>query len=197
MGRRGLHVWPQVLLALGVLVGGAWGRALKEPAGFGKAHFGMSPAQVKKLYPSARTLGEENLGATPVFGPLVVRQALDDQEAPGLPKPVLVELRYWKERLWVVIVYYRENSSEQVVGALKRDLGQPATSAADPYWTASNVTVMTDDRQRWYAITDNALSKEAQEAFVAQGQGAQRQETGQQSDRAQPEATTAGGAKSQ
>jgi len=139
----------------------------KQPTGYGKARFGMSPQEVEKLFKGkVRTLGEENLGATPITGPNVVRQVISDQKVPGFDQPTNVELRYWKGKLWVAIIYYGQNSTEQVNQALLKLYGEPTVMAADILWQFPKVMVNTANRERWYAIGDTALSREVQAVFL-------------------------------
>lgn len=167
----------------------------KEPDGFGKAKFGMSPQAVERLYLSIRKLDKENLGASVVYSPLVARQLLTDQSIPGLKKPVRVELRYWKERLWVIIVYWGENGWDDVKAHLVSQLGEPRASVADPFWRGEKVTVTTSVAGRWYALAEKTLSKEAQEAYMEdmrKTEELRRQRLMQQSQPA-AQAATAGG----
>lgn len=137
------------------------------PTGYGKAKFGASPAQVEKLYPGQiKVLGQESLGATPVFSPYIVRQSLSDQKVLGLEKPVTVELRYWKDQLWVVIVYYGANDIKDVNEALRKQYGKPNQTSSDQVWQTDKVLLNTANRERWYAISDNAIAHEAQVAFM-------------------------------
>lgn len=156
--------WQALIAATLLWTTGASGQMpLKiEPEGFGQARFGMSPAEVERLYPRLTTLGRENLGATPVLSPLAVRQLLPPQELQGLSKPVRVELRYWKDRLWTVIVYYGDNSAEDVITVLRKQVGDPGNRDKEPTWRGEKVTVITANRERWYAISDDALSREVQ-----------------------------------
>lgn len=145
-----------------------------EPTGFGKAKFGASPQEVEKLYKGKiKGLGQESLGATPVFSPFVVRQSLSEQKVLGLEQPVTVELRYWKDRLWVVIVYYGQNGTEAVNEALRKEYGKPDQSSGDQIWQGKKVLVNTANRERWYAISDNAIAHEAQLAFMEEMRKAQ------------------------
>lgn len=138
-----------------------------EPTGFEKARFGMSPPEVAKLYEGKiQKLDKEYLGSSPVLSPLVHRQALRDMKLPWLQHPVTVELRYWKDRLWVVIVYYGENSQEEVVEGLRKQYGPPDISGHDAVWRGAKVTVNTANRERWYAIADLELSREVQAVFA-------------------------------
>jgi hypothetical protein len=154
-------------LLLAPPIGGTAAAMENEPAGIGKAKFGMSPAEVEKLYPGAvRTLvGMESLGAAPVGGPYVVRQAFSAHAVEGLPEPTTVELRYWKDQLWVVVVYYGNNSAEVVQEALRKRHGPPDLASNDSLWRGEKVQVNTVNRERWYALADKALSAEAQKLF--------------------------------
>lgn len=163
------HLLP-VLIAATVLFGSSAvaseQRFQNEPDGFGKARFGLSPAEVAKLYPSAKPLDKEFLGATPVFSPFIARQHLTEQKVPGLSKPVSVELRYWKDKLWVVIVYFGDNSAEQVEASLRERFGEPMGTGTGPYWTGEKVSITTAVREKWYSISDNAASAEVRHLFA-------------------------------
>ncbi len=139
-----------------------------EPNGLGKLRFGMTPAQVLRLYPALKKLDQENLGASPVISPLAVRQLLSNQKVPGLKKPVLVELRYWKEKLWVIVVYFGQNPADEVMAALKKQYGEPSTSSREPVWRGKKANVMTNLMPGWYAIADNELSRDAQEVIIGE-----------------------------
>jgi len=152
-----------------------------EPAGLGKLKFGMSPQQVEKLFPGkVRTLDMEHLGATPVKSAYIVRQVLPDQTVAGLPAPTNVELRYWKDKLWVIIVYYGANSNNDVAEGLNKQYGKPTISGQDSIWRGQKVQVNTVMRERWYAIADLALSGEAQKVFAEDMRKAQERLRGQQ-----------------
>ena len=152
-----------------------------EPTGFGKARFGMSPEEVEKLYPGkVRVLGQENLGASPVFSPRVVRQVLPDQKILDLKEPTNVEFRYWDNKLWVVVVYFGQNTVQQVNEALRKEYGKPPAVSADSLWTGTKAVVNTANRDRWYAISDLAISKEAQAAFMEDLRRAAERQRGQQ-----------------
>ena len=161
----GLLIAAGLILSLG---NSHAGEMKTEPSGYGVLRFGSPPEQVERLYPGARRLNSlENLGAVPVTGPAVVRYVLENQKIPGFSKPVRVELRFWKNRLWVVIVYYGENAAEQVVAAVKKQVGDPENRNAEPVWTGKKTTVSMANRERWYALSDNAVSKEVQEDLMS------------------------------
>ncbi len=136
------------------------------PDGFGKAKLGMSPQEVAKLYPELKKLDREVLGATPVFSPFVVRQLIPSVALAGAPHPVPVELRYWKDKLWVIIVYNGQNSDEQMTDAFTALCGKPSADKPGPAWFGEKVSISSAPKQHWYALADNALSKQAQELFA-------------------------------
>jgi hypothetical protein len=89
--------------------------------GYGPAPFGTRWDKAQKIFPKAEIVPEgKNLGAPNVGGPFVHRLYLTDQHVEGLPKPVNVELSFWKKNLWVVLVYWRENTEQDVLAALTR-----------------------------------------------------------------------------
>jgi hypothetical protein len=170
----------RIAAVLFALAAAGWAASLalaefKEPTGLDKLRFGMSPEDVRKQYPGVdvQTLDRENLGAAPINGPNVVRLEVPNQQIKGLKSPVPLELRFWKNRLWVIIVYFRENGAEDVLANLKTTYGDPHLTTRDPYWSGEKVSLMTAMQERWYALTDNALSKEVQEDFIAGLRGRQ------------------------
>jgi len=152
----------------------------KQPKGVGKADFGMSPAQVEKAYKDKfRRLDKEHLGATPVYNPDIVRDLIEDQRLIGLEQPVNIELRFWKDKLWVAIVYYGKNPNEKVNEALRREYGTPDQTGKDAIWKGDKVMVNSANAERWYAVSDVAVSREVQAAFMKDFQQAQQRAQGQ------------------
>ena len=177
------------LLLLSCLVTPALAATPKQPTGYGKARFGMTPAEVEKLYKGqVRVLAQENMGATPVTGPNIVRQLLANQRVPGLKEPTNVELRYWKDKLWVVIVYYGQNGNDAVNEALRAEYGAPTISAQDSVWQGPKTLVNTSNRERWYAMSDVALSRDAQQAFMEDMRKLQEKQRAQDAPPAAPQA---------
>lgn len=139
-----------------------------EFTGFEKAPFGSTPEEFKKLYPKAEVLKEgEDLGAPTVGGAYITRLVLKDQPVTGLAKPTTVELRFWKRKLWGVIVYYGDNDDKQVLDMLTKRLGPSGSADPDyPLWERSKTQTAATVKQRWYGINDLPLSKEAQAWFA-------------------------------
>src|SRR5262249_46593011 len=136
---------------------------LYEPDGYGPAKFGMSLAQVWKMYPQARMLGEnESLGAAVVDGPYIDRLVLRDQSVPGFATPTTVELRFWKDKLWAVIVYFGKNDPEQCKAHLAKTFGPSRTRDPDnPVWNGAKVSTTGTYKEHWYGYVDIAMSQEA------------------------------------
>ncbi len=153
------------LLAL-LTVGAA---AASEFTGYGKAKFGATTAAVQKLYPAARAAtAADVLNAPFIGGPYITRLVLEKQKVAGLPKAITVELRFWKDHLWGVVGYFGDNTEQQVLDMLTKQLGTPqGTNAKQPSWFGDKTQTTASLTLRWYGVTDDALSKEAQ-AWLAE-----------------------------
>jgi len=147
----------------GALLGAGIASA-QEFTGYGDVTFGASETAAKKRYPAARAVGQlDNLGAPFLGGAHIDRLILDKQSVAGLPKPTTVELRFWKDQLWGVIVYFGDNTDQQVTDLLTKRLGP--SQSKDPTrltWVGTKTQTSATIKQRWYGVTDLALSKEAQ-----------------------------------
>ncbi|HSP97834.1 MAG TPA: hypothetical protein VL049_11395 [Candidatus Dormibacteraeota bacterium] len=135
--------------------------------GYGPAPFGTRWDKAQKLFPRAEVLPEnKNVGAASVGGPFVHRLYLTDQHVEGLPKPVNVELRFWKKNLWVVQVYWGDNSDQDVVAMLTRRLGpNQGNDTVNLLWIGDTVQVTGSTKQHTYGSADLALSADAQAWF--------------------------------
>jgi hypothetical protein len=147
----------------------------KEPTGYGKASFGASVEEVEKAYPELSKLAEDkSLGAPIVGGPHITRYALHDQKLEGVSEPVTVELRFWKEKFWLYIVYFGKDHLDPVVAHLTNEYGkQTGPDPAFPIWNLGKATIMVETKTSRYTVNDEALSNEARawfvEAFNARG----------------------------
>jgi hypothetical protein len=135
--------------------------------GYGAAPFGTRWDKARTLFPSAEVLPDgKSMGAPSVGGPFVHRLYLTDQKVEGLPKPVNVELRFWKKNLWVVQVYWGDNSEQDVLAALTKKLGPNQGSAPGTLlWITDSVQVTGSTKQKTYGSADLALSADAQKWF--------------------------------
>jgi len=136
-----------------------------EPADFGKARFGMTAEEVRELYPDMEIL-KRNLGASSVGGPFVQRFVLAKHEVPGVRTPTSVEFRFWKDHLWVVIVYFRSGDLDTVTKALTERYGPFKGKPENAVWSREKTTVMVAGKAKWYSLHDNAISEEAQAAVM-------------------------------
>lgn len=136
-----------------------------EPDGFGKAKFKMTSEQVKAAIPKLEET-EEQLGAAVVGGPRVKRFVLRKYKVPGIEHPTDVELRFWDDKLWVVIVYFGQNDYASVSKALEKQLG-PTSHGDDKsrVWLGEKTTSTVSDREKYYSFADNDLSNVARAAL--------------------------------
>ena len=135
--------------------------------GYGPMPFGTRWDKAQQMLPKAEVLPDgRNMGAPSVGGPFVHRLYLTDQHVQGLPKPVNVELRFWKKNLWVVQVYWGDNSEQDVVAALTKKLGpDQSTDPGNLLWITDTVQVTGSTKQHTYGSADLALSADAQAWF--------------------------------
>jgi hypothetical protein len=143
------------------------GEKADEFTGYGAVPFHTTYDAFKTRYPSAEVVSEgQNLGAPSIGGPYIRRLLLKGQKVEGLEKPTMVELRFWKNKLWGVIVYYGENDPEKIHAMLTKRLGpSDSTDPTNPLWERSKTQTTAQTKQRWFGINDTVLSKEAQEWF--------------------------------
>lgn len=141
-----------------------------EPTGFGAAKFGDSIAQVQKALPKMEETSKD-LGAQAFSSDHLKRFALQQAQVPGLDKPTTVELRFWKDKLWAVIVYFGDNTDAQVLEMLTKQFGPPAAATATPAWRGTQTETLMVARQRYYGTTYNPLSADAQAWFVERLRG--------------------------
>ncbi|MBI1817918.1 MAG: hypothetical protein HYR72_23315 [Deltaproteobacteria bacterium] len=137
-----------------------------ERRGFDRLTFDQSIAQVQKVYPHMRKLTTEELGAAVALSPFIQRYHQTEVKLRGLSYPVALELRFWKEKLWVIIVYIGGNSADQVQRWLEQRYGKPTTTAPDPVWVGKQTQIVATLKESWIGINDNVLSTEAQTVFM-------------------------------
>ena len=153
------------LLALTALPASA--EVTNEFTAYDGAQLGSTPEQVRKAFPKMQVT-TENLGSQPFPSEHMVRYVVRDAKIAEAGKPGTVELRFWTNKLWAVIVYYPPDSKDAVVAALTKRLGPPnGTNPAKPSWQGAKSSVFVETSLNWFAVTDNALSKEAQAWFLA------------------------------
>lgn len=141
---------------------------VKEFTGLGSFPFGGSLADFVKQYPKAEPLPEgKDLGSPTIGGPYIRRFVLQDQKFEGVDKPTQIEVRFWKNKLWAVIVYYGDNDDKKIHTMLDERLGPITTGDDDnPLWELEKTQVTAQRKQRWFGITQTALSNEARAWFA-------------------------------
>jgi hypothetical protein len=142
------------------------------PGGFGKAQFGMSLEEVRRLYPTLAAAAP-NVGAPYFNSPLLGRFMLANMKLPGLSERADVEFRFWKNRLWMYLVYPRGGSFAEAVEYLSRRYGKPTLSGGDPSWNLPNISIITAPAQMWYSVADNTITPDVRAAFNAALRAAQ------------------------
>ncbi len=158
------------------------GAKVDEPTGFERAEFGMSLGEVWKMYPNAELLASTaTLGASNVGGPYIDRLALRNHPVPGFDKPTTVELRFWKDKLWGVIIYFGDNDPDKCKALLAKTFG-PTTSRDPnhPVWRGDRVTTIGAYKQSWYGSSDNAFSNQATAWFSDLTEGKWKGETAEE-----------------
>jgi hypothetical protein len=146
-------------------VGGSAARAAAPLDGFGPAKFGMSVDAVRGLYPGIAP-------APPIAGdsflshPNMARLYLEKATVMGLKHPVAVEFRFWKNELWTVIVYFLDNSFEDVTAMLTRQYGPADTPGDDPAWVRDNAKLVTMPGGHWYSMNDTRISAAAKADLI-------------------------------
>ena len=135
------------------------------PEGFGKAKFGMTVEQVRQFYPTLIPAPAVT-GAASFRSPNMTRYMVAEVDVPGLRHPCALELRFWKNQLWSIIIYYAKNPFPEVVENLRRNYGPPTTKAHDPTWVLSKVTIVTSPAQLWYSFDDNEIGNDVRRAFM-------------------------------
>lgn len=149
-------------LSMALLVAGvAWGEPQERPVpeGFGKAKFGMSVAEVKAKYPELQPAPEIQ---GYLSHPDLQRHVLFAAKVGKLPKPMDIELRFWKGQLWMMLFYNGKNSKDDVDRYLVDTYGPSASGALDSAWVWPGRTLISQTEHGWFSLSDKALGKEAQ-----------------------------------
>jgi len=132
-----------------------------EPAGFGKAKFGMSAAQVTKLYPKLRQ--EKAIESPTGEAPPMAVYYLDDQRV-GTLKQCKVELRFFKDELYEF--QFRCPERAKVGDYLKKTYGLPTKSTETAvFWMGKQSAVGFSPPSGAFAYSDLARSQAMQALF--------------------------------
>jgi hypothetical protein len=160
------RVFALVLAA--VAIANPAGAKEPEPTGYGAAQFGMSVAQVEKIFPGMRELQlGEKLAAPAVYAPSIRRFVLADQKLAGSEKPVTVELRFWKDQFWLYVTYFEEAYVDAVMAGLVQRFGPPGHGQPDrPLWAGDRTVILGEFKRGYVTIQDNGVSQQAQTWFT-------------------------------
>ena len=128
-----------------------------EPQGFGKARFGMTVAEVKKIYPAMKAVGNP----TPEVAALLAVYSLEGQSVYGL-KPCVVTFQFNPERLHHVA--FNCGKDMRVITTLEKRFGEPTQGMPNnAFWIGDSTTVSLNTKSRNFAIMDKKLNDEFQE----------------------------------
>ena len=164
-------VTAAVLLACGNLVvavaDGSNPPPIDSVNGIGAAQLGENREAVKKALPAMQNLAPGQKLASAVFSsPHLERFIVRDHKVEGHTKPVDVELRFWRDKLWALIVYFSKEDTSAVLASLKARYGAFTNGAEDrPVWEGKLVTLQAYGPQAWYGLTLNSISEDARTWF--------------------------------
>jgi hypothetical protein len=130
-----------------------------------KLELGQTIDEVRRAHPELRPL-RVNLGSSFAEGAPVSRFVLRGVVPVGLQKSTDVELRFWKERVWIGIVYFGDNRDEDVRAALEKRYGEIEKSTDQPWWSTDEYAVTAQMARRWYSVQEPKMSAEAQSWLV-------------------------------
>lgn len=137
------------ILLLGVQVALA---LTNEPRGFGKARFGMSVAEVKKIFPAMK----EMVNPKPEAAALLAVYKLENQSVYGL-KPCIVRLQFDPEKLYQVS--FDCGRDIKVTAALQKQLGNPTQTGENAaFWIGDKTTISLNITSKVFAFIDRALT---------------------------------------
>jgi len=132
----------------------------------GEVRLRQSLADVQKQFPEMRELRGKGKERAIVEGPFIRRFAVRGVKPFGLAKATDMELRFWKDQLWLAIFQFGDNSESEVRAALEKRFGAKPSVAAQAFWDATNYSVALQVKPRWFSIQDPALTSEAQRWFL-------------------------------
>ncbi len=142
--------------------------SIADLKGFAEIEFGDSLEVAKKKHPEMRPVSttDTRLNAAAIQSPHLVREVIGDYKLGNVPTPVQVELRFWRDQLWAVVVYYDRGESEAVLKYLDETYG-PRTSGTPqrPIWSDDRVQLQVVTTGGWYGATSKSISEDARSWF--------------------------------
>jgi hypothetical protein len=128
----------------------------REPTGYGKAKFGMSAAQVKKLYPKLEP-AKATAEAAGNAQQLLAVYFLEDQRV-GPLKQCKVEFRFYKDELYEI--QFRCPDRAGVGDYLQKTYGMPNQPSGNAvFWMGEHSAVSLAPRSGAFAYADRARSQ--------------------------------------
>jgi len=134
------------------------------PQGYGKATFGITLDQARALYPALTKAGAT--AAAYFRSPNLTRYWMTRVKVPGLTQDCSVEFRFWKDRLWSIVIFYGTNKTPDVLKYLEHTYGPPTVRSSEPTWTLGSASIVTSPGQMWYSFDDTEIGKDVQREFM-------------------------------
>ena len=131
-----------------------------EPRGFGDARFGMSQAEVKKIFPAMTSVG-----SGPAAGLPLAFFDLRDQSVLGLG-PCALQLRFASDQLYEIT--FDCGRDEKVIRVLREHYGPPVQETPHgTFWIGQKGGITLNPRARTFAFVDMALNRKVNAALLA------------------------------
>ena len=132
----------------------------------GDVRLRQSVQEVQEQLPEMREVSGRVGGLSSVDGPSVRRFVLQGAKPFGLKKPTDMELRFWKDQLWLVIFQFGDNADTEVRAALEKRFGAKPGALEQAFWTGPDYDAALQMKPRWFSLQDPGLTAEAQRWFL-------------------------------
>ena len=141
---------------------------------FDQLEFGMSSSTAGAILRDMKPAegGEQGQSPASAFS----RYVAPDLEFDGL-RGCEAELRFFEDRLWVTVVNYGDNLTEEAERVLRERYGDPTQDGGtSTYWRGGEVEVILQRNQRWFSFADEAISAEVRKTLFEAPGGLQKKE---------------------
>jgi hypothetical protein len=109
----------------------------------------------------------EKLAAAAVYTPNIRRFVVSGQKLAGSEVPVTVELRFWKDELWIYLTYFEAADKARVLAWLEKQYGPPDHSRDErPLWAGDRILILGELVRGWFTVQDETISRKAQTWFA-------------------------------
>jgi hypothetical protein len=166
MGKEGRAIIAPVILVAAVLALPIRSIAEDLTTVVGEVRLRQALADVQKQFPEMKELRGKGQERAIVEGAFIRRFAVRGVKPYGLPKATDMELRFWKDQLWLAIFQFGDNREADVRAALEKRFGAKPAAAPQAFWDAPNYSVALQVKPRWFSIQDPVLTAEAQRWFL-------------------------------